>query len=187
MQEDIKKALEILRNGGVILYPTDTVWGLGCDATNADAVKKIYKIKKRDDNKSMLVLIENPARLASYVSEVPEIAWELIEAATNPMTIIYPSARNLAKNLIAEDGSIGIRITGDPFCMELIKRFGRPIVSSSANISGEVTPAVFSEINEEIVESADYVVKWRQSDQNKNSPSSVIKLGAGGLFRIIRA
>ena len=135
----------------------------------------------------MLVLIENPARLASYVGEVPEIAWELIDASVCPLTIIYPKARNLAKNLVAEDGSIGIRITNDPFCSELLKRFGKPVVSSSANISGELTPAVFSDIMDEIIESADYVIKWRQDDPVKRPPSAIIKLGSGGLFKIIRA
>jgi L-threonylcarbamoyladenylate synthase len=187
MQEDIKKALEVLRKGGVILYPTDTVWGLGCDATNPDAVGRIYKIKKREDSKSMLVLIDHNGRLASYVREVPEIAWELIEAAVTPLTIIYPGAKNLAKNLVAEDGSIGIRISDDEFCQELIKKFGKPLVSTSANISGEKTPAVFSEISEEIKESVDYVIEWRQDDYTKKPPSSIIKLGEGGLFKIIRA
>jgi len=187
MQEDIKKALEVLRNGGVILYPTDTVWGIGCDATNPEAVSRIYKIKKREDNKSMLVLCDHSGRIGQYVKEVPEIAWELIDAAVNPLTIIYPGAKNLARNLIAEDGSIGIRISEDNFCQELIKRFGRPLVSSSANISGEKTPSVFSEISSEIIDAVDYVVEWRQDDEAKKPPSSIIKLGEGGLFKIIRA
>jgi L-threonylcarbamoyladenylate synthase len=186
MQEDIKKALEILKSGGVILYPTDTVWGLGCDATNEEAVAKIYSIKKREDSKSMLVLLNNSARISSYIKDVPEIAWELIDAAVSPLTLIYPGAKNLAKNLIAEDGSIGIRITDDEFCCELIKRFGKPIVSSSANVSGEKTPAIFSEINDEIKDSVDYTVEWRRDDFTKKSPSSIIKLGEGGLFKIIR-
>ena len=186
MQEDIKKALEILKSGGVILYPTDTVWGLGCDATNEAAVSKIYSIKKREDSKSMLVLLNNSTRISAYIREVPEIAWELIDAAINPITLIYPGAKNLAKNLIAEDGSIGIRIPDDEFCCELIKRFGKPIVSTSANISGEKTPSVFDEISDEIKDSADYIVEWRQDDYTKKPPSSIIKLGEGGLFKIIR-
>jgi L-threonylcarbamoyladenylate synthase len=186
MQEDIKKALEILKNGGVILYPTDTVWGLGCDATNPEAVERIYKIKKREDNKNMLVLVDHSGRLDSYVREVPEIAWDLIEAALSPITLIYPGAKNLAKNLVDEDGSIGIRICNDEFCRELIKRLGKPLVSTSANISGEKTPAVFSEISEDIKDSVDFIVEWRQDDYMKRSPSSIIKLGDGGLFRIIR-
>lgn len=187
MQEDIKKALEILKNGGVILYPTDTVWGMGCDATNPEAVARIYRIKKREDSKSMLIIIDHTGRLGSYVKEVPDIAWELIDAAVSPITIIYPGAKNLAKNLIADDGSIGLRITDDEFCKELIKRFGKPLVSTSANISGENTPSIFSEISEEIIAAVDYVVEWRQDDYTISPPSSIIKLGEGGLFKIIRS
>lgn len=186
MQEDIKKSLEVIKNGGVILYPTDTVWGLGCDATNQEAVSRIYKIKKREDSKSMLVLIDHTGRLGSYVKEIPDIAWELIDAAVSPITLIYPGAKNLAKNLIAGDGSIGIRISDDEFCRELIKRLGKPLVSSSANISGKKTPFVFSEISDEIKDSVDYIVEWRQDDETKRPPSSIIKLGEGGLFKIIR-
>ena len=187
MQEDIRKSLEILRNGGVILYPTDTVWGLGCDATNPDAVSKVYKVKKREDRKSMLVLVDHNGRINSYVDVVPDIAWEIIDAAVRPITLIYPGAKNLPKNLVAEDGSIGIRICQDEFCIELIRKFGRPIVSSSANISGEKAPSTYEDISEEIKSSADYIVEWRQDDQTKNPPSSIIKLGEGGLFKIIRA
>ena len=187
MQEDLKKALEVLKKGGVILYPTDTVWGLGCDATNREAVSKIYRIKEREDNKSMLVLIDHSGRLASYVRDVPEIAWELIDAAVNPLTIIYPGAKNLAANLVAEDGSIGIRICSDTFCSELIKKLGKPIVSSSANISGEKTPGNYDEISDTIRNAVDYIVAWRQDDIKKRPPSSIIKLGEGGLFKIIRA
>jgi len=186
MQEDIKKSLEILKKGGVILYPTDTVWGLGCDATNSEAVERIYKIKKREDSKSMLVLIDHSGRLASYIKAVPEIAWELIDAAVTPLTIIFPGAKNLATNLVAEDGSIGIRISDDEFCRELIKKFGKPVVSTSANISGEKTPSLFSDISDEIKDSVDYIVEWRQDDFTKRPPSSIIKLGEGGLFKIIR-
>jgi L-threonylcarbamoyladenylate synthase len=186
MQEDIKKSLEILKKGGVILYPTDTVWGLGCDATNPEAVERIYKIKKRENSKSMLVLIDHSGRLAFYINAVPEIAWELIDTAVTPLTIIFPGAKNLATNLVAEDGSIGIRISDDAFCRELIKRFGKPVVSTSANISGEKTPSVFSDINDYIKDSADYIVEWRQDDYTKRPSSAIIKLGEGGLFKIIR-
>ncbi|MCB9012547.1 MAG: threonylcarbamoyl-AMP synthase [Bacteroidales bacterium] len=186
MQEDIKKSVEVLRNGGVILYPTDTVWGLGCDAGNEEAVARIYNIKKRSDSKSMLVLIDHEGRLESYVREVPEIAWELLDASDRPLTIIYPGAKNLAKNLIAEDGSIGIRITDDAFCSRLINSFGRPIVSTSANISGEKAAAIFDEISEEIKEAVDFIPQWRRDDYEKRPPSSIIKLGEGGLFKIIR-
>jgi len=186
MHDDIKKALEVLKSGGIILYPTDTIWGIGCDATNEIAVQKIYKIKKREDSKSMLVLMENPALLERYVTEVPEIAWDLVEIATTPLTVIYPNAKNLAKNLIAEDGSIGIRFTKEAFTSQLLQRFRRPLVSTSANISGEKSPAFFDEISEEIKNQVDYIVEYRQNDTTLNQPSSIIKLGAGGRIDIIR-
>jgi len=184
--DDLKKALEVLRRGGVILYPTDTVWGIGCDATNAEAVKRIYGIKQREDAKSMLVLIENPNMLNSYVREVPEIAWQLIEVTDKPLTIIYPGAKNLAPNLIAPDGSVGIRITTELFSERLVQQFRRPIVSTSANLSGKPTPQNFDEIDEAIKSSVDYVVEFRQEDHHKNAPSSILKLGVGGEIQIIR-
>ncbi|HCE57666.1 MAG TPA: threonylcarbamoyl-AMP synthase [Prolixibacteraceae bacterium] len=186
MIDDIKKALEVLKNGGVILYPTDTIWGIGCDATNEAAVQRIYQIKKRADSKSMLVLMENPALLDRYVAEVPEIAWDLVEVATTPLTVIYPGAKNLAKNLVAEDGSVGIRFTKEAFTIQLLQRFRRPIVSTSANVSGEKSPAVFAEISEEIKNQVDYMVEYRQDDNTPAQPSSIIKLGAGGQIEIIR-
>jgi len=186
MHDDIKKALEVLKNGGIILYPTDTIWGIGCDATNEKAVEKIYKIKKREDTKSMLVLMENTALLERYVTEVPEIAWDLVEIATTPLTVIYPNAKNLAKNLIAEDGSIGIRFTKEAFTTQLLQRFRRPLVSTSANISGEKSPAFFDEISEEIKKHVDYIVEYRQNDNTPALPSSIIKLGVGGQIEIIR-
>jgi L-threonylcarbamoyladenylate synthase len=186
MHDDIKKALEVLKNGGIILYPTDTIWGIGCDATNEKAVEKIYKIKKRKDSKSMLVLMENPALLERYVDDVPEIAWDLVEVATTPLTVIYQKAKNLAKNLVAEDGSIGIRFTKEVFTTQLLQRFRKPIVSTSANISGEKPPAFFDEISEEIKRQVDYVVEFRQNDTTPVQPSSIIKLGTGGRIDIIR-
>jgi L-threonylcarbamoyladenylate synthase len=186
MNDDIKAALEVLQKGGVILYPTDTIWGLGCDACNEEAVKRVYAIKSRVDSKSMLVLMENAALLERYVEEVPEIAYDLIELSEKPMTIIYDGARGLAKNLVAEDGSIGIRITTETFSSELIRRFKRPIVSTSANISGRPSPANFSEIEQEIIDAVDYVVKYRQDDIAKAVPSSIMKLGRGGEIKIIR-
>ena len=186
MIEDIKAALEVLQNGGVILYPTDTVWGIGCDAGNEEAVKRIYAIKNRIDSKSMLVLMENAALLERYVDEVPEIAYDLIEVTDKPLTIVYDGAKNLAKNLIAEDGSIGIRITTEAFCSDLIRRFKRPIVSTSASVSGKPSPACFDEISQEIIDSVDYVVKYRQDDTQKAVPSSIMKLGRGGEIKIIR-
>jgi L-threonylcarbamoyladenylate synthase len=186
MHDDIKKALEVLKAGGIILYPTDTIWGIGCDATNEKAVERIYKIKKREDSKSMLVLMENPALLERYVDEVPEIAWDLVEVATTPLTVIYPNAKNLAKNLIAEDGSIGIRFTKEAFTTQLLQRFRRPLVSTSANISGEKSPAFFDEISEEIKSQVDFIVEYRQNDTIPAQPSSIIKLGLGGRIDIIR-
>ncbi|WP_321306000.1 L-threonylcarbamoyladenylate synthase [Marinifilum fragile] len=186
MNNDINKALEVLKSGGVILYPTDTIWGIGCDATNADAVKRVYEIKQREDCKAMLVLMENPNRLNSYVDEVPEIAWDLIEANDKPMTLIYPGAKNLAPNLINSDGTIGIRITNEEFTQNLIQRFKKPIVSTSANISGDPSPANFSEINEELKELVDYVVEYQQDDLEKASASSIIKIGVGGEIQILR-
>jgi L-threonylcarbamoyladenylate synthase len=186
MIEDIKAALEVLQKGGIILYPTDTIWGIGCDACNEEAVKRIYAIKSRQDSKSMLVLMENAALLERYVDEVPEIAYDLIELTDKPLTIIYDGAKNLAKNLIAEDGSIGIRITTEKFSSEMIKRFKRPIVSTSANVSGKPSPACFDEIDREIIDAVDYVVKYRQDDTQKATPSSIMKLGRGGEIKIIR-
>ncbi|PXY00903.1 threonylcarbamoyl-AMP synthase [Marinifilum breve] len=186
MNNDINKALEVLKSGGVILYPTDTIWGIGCDATNAEAVKRVYEIKQREDCKAMLVLMENPNRLNSYVDEVPEIAWDLIEANDKPMTLIYPGAKNLAPNLINSDGTIGIRISNEEFTQNLIQRFKKPIVSTSANISGDPSPANFSEINEELKELVDYVVEYRQDDFEKASASSIIKIGVGGEIQILR-
>ena len=186
MIEDIKAALDVLQKGGVILYPTDTIWGIGCDACNEDAVIRVYEIKNRIDSKSMLVLMENSALLDRYVAEVPEIAFDLIELSDKPLTIIFDGARALAKNLIAEDGSIGIRITTEKFSSELIRRFKRPIVSTSANISGNPSPACFNEIDQEIIGAVDYVVNYRQEDTQKAVASSIMKLGRGGEIKIIR-
>ncbi len=186
MQEDLVKATDILKKGGVILYPTDTIWGIGCDATNEAAVQKVYKIKKREDSKSMLVLMENPALLDRYVNDIPDVAWDLLEIATTPLTIIYPNAKNLACNLIAEDGSVGIRFTKEAFTQQLLQRFRRPLISTSANISGEKPPAFFSEISDEIKNNVDYIVQYRQNDCSTAKPSSIIKLGPGGRINILR-
>jgi L-threonylcarbamoyladenylate synthase len=183
---EIKKALEVLKSGGIILYPTDSIWGIGCDATNAEAVKKIYAIKKRAESKSMILLLDNESRLLSYVKEVPEQAWSLIEFAEKPLTIIYDDARNLPADIIADDGSIGIRITKDDFCKNLIGLFRKPIVSTSANISGEKSPATFAEISEEIKNSVDHIVKWRQNDNRPQEASTIIRLKKGGLLQFLR-
>jgi L-threonylcarbamoyladenylate synthase len=185
-KEDLTNALEVLRKGGTILYPTDTIWGIGCDATNQAAVKKVYEIKQREDSKSMLALLENPNLILSYIEEMPEVAWDLIEFAEKPTTIIYDKAKNLASNLIAEDGSIGIRITREAFTMQLLQRFRRPVVSTSANISGRPSPINFTAIDEEIKSKVDYIVQYRQEETLNPPPSSIIKLGVSGLIQIIR-
>ena len=185
-REDLKQALQVLRSGGIILYPTDTIWGLGCDATNRDAVDRIFKIKQRADSKSMLVLMENPNMLNAYVREVPEVAWQLIEVTDKPLTIVYPGAKNFASNLVAEDGSIGIRITNESFTEQLVKQFRKPIVSTSANLSGKPAPQNFAEIEEAILTAVDYVVKYRQEEITRAISSSIIKLGTGGQIQIIR-
>ena len=189
-KEDLQEALRVLRNGGIIVYPTDTVWGIGCDATNAEAVAKIYALKQREDSKSMLVLLDSPAKLPYYVGEVPETAWALLEASedaeTKPLTLIYPHARNIAANLIAEDGSIGIRITKEPFSKALCAQLKHPIVSTSANISGHPTAHFYAEIEQAILDGADYVCRFRREDDCPAEPSSIIQLLADGSFKILR-
>ena len=184
--DEAKKCIEVMRRGGVILYPTDTVWGLGCDATNSDAVRRVFEIKKRADNKAMLLLVDSADRLVRYVGNVPAVAWDLIELATNPLTIIYDGARNIAPNLIAEDGSVGIRVTSELFSKELCYRFQKAVVSTSANISGEPTPNNFGEISPEIINSVDYVVNYKQLEKGKAKSSSIIKLAVDGTVSIIR-
>ncbi len=186
-KDDILKAVDVLHKGGIILYPTDTIWGLGCDAINDKAVRKIYQIKNREDTKSMLILISEPDELQNYVYTIPEIVWQLIDVSIKPLTIIYPGAKNLPKSLINHDGSIGIRITNDDFCLELLKKFRKPIVSTSANKAGEQSPDNFSKISEDIKESVDYVVRWKQEDVTLRSPSSIIKVGFNNEIEIIRA
>ena len=185
-QEDIKQAIEVLNKGGIILYPTDTIWGIGCDATNQEAVQHIYELKKRIDSKSMLVLMDSENKLQGYLTDIPEITWDLLEFADKPMTIIYPYAKNLAENLIAEDGSIGIRVSKDNFNQQLIGRFKKPIVSTSANISGESSPAKFDEISDEIKAGVDYITNWRQDDVKESKASQIIKFSKDGSFVILR-
>lgn len=186
VNKEIKKALEVLNAGGVILYPTDTVWGIGCDATNEEAVKRVYEIKKRVDSKALLLLVDSDVKVDFYVEEVPSVAWDLLEVADKPLTVIYEGARNLAPNLLAEDGSVGIRITHEEFSKQLCFRFRKAIVSTSANISGDPTPRCFDEISEEIKEMVDYVVDYHREDTSKPKPSSILKLGKGGEITIIR-
>ena len=185
-REDIKQAIEILNKGGIILYPTDTVWGLGCDATNAEAVKRIYEIKHRIDSKALITLVDSEVKIQFYVRDVPPVAWDLMELSEKPVTIIYDTARNLADNLIANDGSVGIRVTNEAFSKELCFRFKKAIVSTSANISGEASPACFSEISQEIKDAVDYICHSRQNEKKKSRPSSIIKLGTGGEIKVIR-
>ena len=186
MVNEVKAAIELLQKGGVILYPTDTVWALGCDAANEEAVKRIREIKKYAASKPMILLMENAALLDRYLEEVPEIAYDLIELTEKPLTIIYDGAKNLARNLIASDGSIGIRITTETFSSEVIRRFKRPVVATSARMSGKALPANFGQIDQQIIEAVDYVVNYRQEETQKAETSSIMKLGRGGEIKIIR-
>lgn len=175
-----------MREGGVILYPTDTIWGIGCDATNEDAVRRVYEIKQRQDSKAMLVLVDSSVKVDFYVRDVPEVAWDLIDLADKPLTIIYSGARNLAAILLAEDGSVGIRVTNEDFSKRLCQQFRKAIVSTSANISGQPSPKNFSEISEEVKSAVDYIVGYRQEEMSNPKPSSIIKLDKGGVIKIIR-
>lgn len=186
LEEEYKNAIEVLRKGGVILYPTDTVWGIGCDARNKDAVAKVFKIKQRAEYKSMVILVCDDKMLNRYVKEVPEVAWDLLEAAEEPLTIIYPDARMLADSVIAADGSVGIRIVKDDFCKTLIHKFGKPLVSTSANISGEPAPVSFNEITLDIMNGVDYIVNLRQKETSNAKPSTIIKVAMNGEVKIIR-
>lgn len=185
-KEEISKALDVLQSGGIILYPTDTIWGIGCDATNEAAVERIFKLKGRDAGKSLIVLLDSENKLQSYVNEVPEIAYDLIEYAEKPLTIIYSGAKNLAKNVIHGDGSVGIRIVKHNFCQQLIQRFRKPIVSTSANISGENSPKNFAEISEVILSQVDHIVNIEQDDISEKLPSTIMKLEPDGRFVFIR-
>ena len=201
-KSDLEEAVRVLRAGGVIVYPTDTVWGIGCDATNEEAVRRVYALKRRADSKSMLVLLDASGKLQGYVEEVPEMAWDLLECTAplplplqggrentepiRPLTIIYPRGKNLARNLVAEDGSVGIRITREPFSKALCERLRRPIVSTSANISGEPAAKTFHQISEAVLEQADYVCLYRRDDEEEKAPSSIIKVGLHNEIEIIR-
>lgn len=185
-EQDIKNAVQVLKEGGVILYPTDTVWGIGCDATNAEAVAKVYKIKHRDDSKALICLVDSDARLQRYVRNVPAVAWDLLDAAIKPTTVILDGAVNLAPNLIAEDGSIALRITKEPFSKELCYRFQKALVSTSANISGEPAAQNYADISQELLDSVDYVCFSRRQEHKPHTPSSIIKLKPDGEVTIIR-
>ena len=185
-REDISKAIEVMNKGGIILYPTDTIWGIGCDATNEEAVKRVFEIKHRNDAKALITLVDSEAKIEFYVRDVPEVAWQLIEVADRPLTIIYDGARNLAPNLLAEDGSAGIRVTSEEFSRNLCMRMKRAIVSTSANISGEPSPKCFADISPEILEAVDYVCTSRRDETHNPPASNIIKLGRGGEVKVIR-
>jgi L-threonylcarbamoyladenylate synthase len=187
MEFDLLSAYLTLKTGGTILYPTDTIWGIGCDAINEQAIEKVYHIKDRTDKKSMLVLLDDRDRLSEYVTHIPEAAWQLMEEADRPLTLIYPGARNLPLNLLGDDGSIGIRITGDPFCRYLISRLGHPLVSTSANKSSGPAPEIFRDIPGEIIGAVDYVVRWRQEEDTPCKPSRIIRLQQDGTYTVIRS
>jgi L-threonylcarbamoyladenylate synthase len=184
--EDIKTAVQTLRKGGLILYPTDTIWGIGCDASNEDAVRRIFQLKQREDSKAMICLVDNANRMQRYLRQVPDVAWDLVEFAEKPLTLILDGAVNLAPSLIAEDGSVGIRVTRENISHELCYRYERAIVSTSANISGAPSPSCFAEISDEIKNGVDYIMLSRQNDLSKGKPSQIIKLGLDGQIQIIR-
>ena len=186
IEQEIQNALNILRAGGTILYPSDTLWGIGCDAVNKNAVEKVFQIKQRIESKGLIVLVSDEGMLNRFVKNIPAIAWDLLEAADTPFTIIYDEPRGIANNILAEDGSVGIRIVKDEFCKKLIYKFGKPIVSTSANISGAKAPKKYDDISNEIKNQVDYIVNWRQNEFNNAYPSSIIKLKSNGEFQIIR-
>lgn len=186
LREDLNKALETLKNGGLILYPTDAIWGIGCDATNIEAVEKVFALKGREQHKSLIVLLHNDNQLAGYVNDIPEVAYDLIEYTERPLTIVYSNAKNLAPNVIAADGSIGIRIVRHPFCEQLLQRFRKPIVSTSANISGEASPSHFEEISEPVKAGVDYIVEYGQYEKGDGKSSTVMKLDPSGKFEFLR-
>lgn len=185
MINEINKCIEVLKSGGIILYPTDTVWGIGCDATNEEAVNKIYQLKQRNDSKSMIVIVANDAMLQKYVVEIPDLAWDIIDISDKPTTIIYPKAKQLAKNVIAKNGSIAIRMVKEDFCNQLVQKFNKPIVSTSANVSEFPTPLHFQEISNKIKDGVNYVVD-QKFDTGTKKASSIIKIGLAGEIEVIR-
>lgn len=186
LKDEVAKALNVLQQGGIILYPTDTIWGIGCDATNTEAIKKIFALKQRNEAKSMIILLDNDNKLQSYVNEVPEIAYQLMEYAENPLTLVMPGAKNISPVLIAEDGSVGIRVTNHDFCQQLIQRLRNPLVSTSANISGQPSPKNFGDVAPEIINGVDYVVDLEQHDLSEKKPSTIMRLQPDGRFEFLR-
>jgi L-threonylcarbamoyladenylate synthase len=185
-EQELWRAVEILRSGGIILYPTDTIWGIGCDATNSEAVENVYKIKHRVESKSLIILLDDERKLSEFVEKVPDISFDLINSLNKPTTVIYSQAKNLAHNVIAADGSIAIRITKDSFCRDLIKLFGKPIVSTSANISGDPSPIIYRDVPEDILNGVDYIVNLYHDRMNSPKPSTIIRLFENGEFIIVR-
>lgn len=186
LREEVNKSVTLLRQGKILLYPTDTIWGIGCDATNAKAVERVFKLKNRHEQKSMIVLLDNKEKISGYVEQVPPIAYDLIENAASPITIVYEKAKNLPKNLVAGDGTIAIRVVKGDYCTEVIRLLGKPLVSTSANISGEPAPKTFGQISEIIKERVDYVVDIHRARIRSVRPSTVLKLEANGTFKILR-
>jgi L-threonylcarbamoyladenylate synthase len=186
LRDEVKKAFEIVQQGGIILYPTDTIWGIGCDASNTEAIEKIFALKQRAQEKSMIILLDTENKLESYVKDVPAIAYDLIEFAENPLTLVMPGAKNISPALIAGDGSVGVRVSKHPFCQQLIQRLRKPLVSTSANISGHPSPQNFMQISAEIIEGVDYVVDIDQQDVSVKKPSTIMRLDPSGMFEFIR-
>jgi L-threonylcarbamoyladenylate synthase len=186
LKDQVANAFKIIQEGGIILYPTDTIWGIGCDATNSDAINRIYQLKNRDEAKSMIILLDTENKLESYVQQVPPIAYDLIEFAESPLTLVMPGAKNISPALISEDGSIGVRIAKHDFCQQLIQRLRKPLVSTSANISGKPSPRNFGEIDREIIDGVDYVVDLEQHDMTRKKPSTIMRLDPDGRFEFIR-
>jgi len=186
LNEEVAKALKIILDGGIILYPTDTIWGIGCDATNTEAVKKIYRLKQREESKSMIILLDSENKLESYIKEVPAIAYDLIDYSENPLTLVMPGARNISPALIAADGSVGIRVAKHDFCQRLIQRLRKPLVSTSANVSGNPSPRNFGEIDPEIIAGVDYVVDLEQHSTEQKKPSTIMYLHPDGRFEFLR-
>ena len=185
-ETEVEEALNVLKKGGVILYPTDTIWGIGCDATSEEAVMRIYQLKKREDSKSMIILMADEREVLQYVAAPDLAVFDFLEEQTRPTTIIFEGAIGLPSNLIAADGSIAIRIVKDPFCRHLIRRLRKPIVSTSANISGQASPASFADIPQQVIKAVDHVVKWRQDDHSNSLPSQIIKWVNGRVEYIRR-
>jgi sua5/yciO/yrdC/ywlC family protein len=186
LNDEVRKAANVINRGGIVLYPTDTVWGIGCDATNSEAVEKVFRLKQRPDHKAMIVLVSSADEAARYVRDFPEIAYDLIEFSEKPLTIVYDHGVLLAPQLLGPDGSVGIRVTNEAFSNALCRRLRRPLVSTSANLSGQPAAAVFSDISEEILDGVDYVVDYRRDDMRRSTPSTVMKLSSDGEFKVLR-